>query len=263
MTYSLGVDLGTTTSAAAFRRGARLEVCPLGDLTATMPSATWERPDGSMSVGDEAAAAARFDTALMARHVIARLAHGSPIAVDGRAIDPVRSMQALLATVVDRAQRLYGQAPRETVITHPLVPVEMATVLARAAELTVGPALLVPHPIAAAAKLSRDADLAMGSTVAVLDFGGSSFEVAIVRRTPQGFDLVGAPGGLSDFGGIEIDDMVFARVDAVLGHPSQSIRPDDGEGMAALWRLRAACRAAKERLTTDAEATVDVTLPGT
>ena len=90
MTYSLGVDLGTTTSAAALRRGSRLEVCALGDLTATMPAVALERADGSLLVGEAAADRARYDTTLVARHVTAQLADDEPIVLDGQRHDPAR-----------------------------------------------------------------------------------------------------------------------------------------------------------------------------
>lgn len=263
MTYSLGVDLGTTTSAAALRRGIGLEVCALGDLAATMPSAALERADGSILVGEEAAERSPYDTTLVARHVMARLADQDPIVLDGRPQDPVRLTHALLETVIDRVRRLYGDRPHELVLTYPLFPPGgSAALLDRVAEASaVERALLLPHPVAAAAKLAQDVDISVGTTVAVLDFGGGSFEATVVRRTSDGFDVVGPPGGLADLGGVEIDDAVFARVDAALGHVLQTVAPDDAEGMAAVRRLRTACRAAKEQLSYSAETTVEVALP--
>jgi Hsp70 protein len=262
MTYSLGVDLGTTTSAAALRRGSRLEVCALGDLTATMPSVALERSDGSLLVGEAAADRARYDTTLVARHVTAHLDDDEPIVLDGRPHDPARLTQALLETVIDRVRRLYGDRPHDVVLTYPLFPPGGSpSLLERVGLATVGGALLIPHPVAAVAKLAHDVDIAVGTTVAVLDLGGGTFEVTIVRRTHDGFDIVGPPGGLADLGGVEFDDAVFARVDAELGHVLQTVPRDDAEGMAALRRLRVACRAAKEWLSSSPDTTVEVALP--
>jgi hypothetical protein len=262
MTYSLGVDLGTTTSAAALRRGSRLEVCALGDLTATMPAVALERADGSVLVGEAAADRARYDTTLVARHVTAHLADDEPIVLDGQPHDPARLTQALLETVIDRVRRLHGDRPHDVVLTYPLFPPGGSpALLERVGAATVGGALLIPHPVAAVAKLAHDVDIAVGTTVAVLDLGGGTFEVTIVRRTHDGFDVVGPPGGLADLGGVEFDDTVFARVDAELGHVLQTVPRDDVEGMAALRRLRVACRAAKEWLSSSPDTTVEVALP--
>ncbi|HEX2563887.1 MAG TPA: Hsp70 family protein [Acidimicrobiales bacterium] len=262
MTYSLGVDLGTTTSAAALRRGSRLEVCALGDLTATMPSVALERADGSLLVGEAAADRALYDTTLVARHVTAHLDDGEPIALDGRLHDPARLTQGLLETVIDRVRRLYGDRPQDVVLTYPLFPPGGSpALLQRVGQAAVGGAQLIPHPVAAVAKLAHDVEIAVGTTIAVLDLGGGTFEVTIVRRSHDGFDVVGPPGGLADLGGVEFDDAVFARVDAELGHVLQGVPRDDVEGMAALRRLRVACRAAKEWLSSSPDTTVEVALP--
>jgi Hsp70 protein len=263
MTYSLGVDLGTTTSAAALRHGSRLEVCALGDLTATMPSVALERADGSLLVGEAAADRALYDTTLVARHVSAHLHDGEPITLDGRQHDPARLTQGLLETVIDRVRRLYGDRPQDVVLTYPLFPPGGSpALLDRVGRATVGGAQLIPHPVAAVAKLAHDVEIAVGTTVAVLDLGGGTFEVTIVRRSHDGFDVVGPPAGLADLGGVEFDDAVFARVDAELGHVLQGVPRDDVEGMAALRRLRVACRAAKEWLSSSPDTTVEVALPG-
>jgi Hsp70 protein len=262
MAYSLGVDLGTTTSAAALRRGGSLEVCTLGDLAATMPSVAVARADGSVLVGEAAADVIPYDTTLVARHVTAHLADSRPIVLDGRPHDPALLTRALLETVIDRVRRLHGGRPHQVVLTYPLEPANgSAALLQRVGEAAVGNALLIPHPVAAVAKLVHDFDVAVGTTVAVLDFGGGTFEATVVRRSGDGFDVLGAPAGLSDLGGVEIDEAVIARVDAHLGHGLHKVAPDDLEAMAALRHLRAACRAAKEQLSYSPEATVEVALP--
>jgi hypothetical protein len=262
MTYSLGVDLGTTTSGAALRRSSGLEVCRLGDLTATMPSVVLERADRSLLVGEAAADRAPYDPTLVARHVTARLDDHEPIVLDGRPHDPVRLTQALLETVIDRVRRLHGDRPHDLVLTYPLFPAGGSrALLERVGAATVGRTALIPHPVAAAAKLAHDVEIAVGTTVAVLDLGGGTFEATIVRRTDNGFDVVGPPSGLADLGGVEFDDAVLARVDAELGHVLQSVPRDDADGMAALVRLRAACRSAKEWLSSSPDTTVEVALP--
>jgi hypothetical protein len=262
MTYSLGVDLGTTTSAAALRRSSGLEVCRLGDLTATMPSVVLERADRSLLVGEPAAERAPYDPTLVARHVTAHLDDHEPIVLDGRPHDPARLTQALLETVIDRVRRLHGDRPHDLVLTYPLFPGGGSrALLERVGAATVGRTALIPHPVAAAAKLAHDVDISVGTTVAVLDLGGGTFEATIVRRTDNGFDVVGSPGGLADLGGVDFDDAVFARVDAELDHVLQTVPRDDIDGMAALRRLRMACRSAKEWLSSSPDTTVEVALP--
>jgi hypothetical protein len=264
MTYSLGVDLGAATCSAAARRGARIEPCALGETATTMPAVALPRADGSMLVGEPAEAACRFEPALAARNIAARLgeADTQPIVIDGQLVDPYALTEALIGTAIQRTTEP-GAWPGHLVLTYPLRHGgTVEPVLERAsARVTTGPVMLVPEPIAAMAKLTHDVELALDTTVAVIDFGGTSFDVTLVRRTETGFDLVGDPASLADFGGVDVDAAVLAHVEASIGDVTSQVRDDDHATMLALRRLRASCRAAKERLTTAHEAIVEVALP--
>jgi len=55
MSYTLGVDLGTTISAAAVERDGRVRPCALGDAGFTAPSIGLPRDDGRTLIGEPAA----------------------------------------------------------------------------------------------------------------------------------------------------------------------------------------------------------------
>ncbi len=264
MSYSLGVDLGAATCSAAARRGARIEPCALGETATTMPAVALPRADGSMLVGEPAEAASWFEPSLVARSIAGRLgeADTQPIVIDGQLVDPYALTEALIGTAIQRTAAP-GEWPGHLVLTYPLrYGGTVAPVLERAsARVTTSPVMLVPEPIAAMAKLTHDVELALDTTVAVIDFGGTSFDVTLVRRTETGFDLVGEPASLNDIGGVDVDAAVLAHVEASIGDVTSQVRDDDHATMLALRRLRASCRAAKERLSTEYEAIVEVALP--
>jgi len=54
MTYSLGIDLGTTYTAAAIARGGRAEVVTLGYRMTSIPTVVVLTDDGTFLVGDPA-----------------------------------------------------------------------------------------------------------------------------------------------------------------------------------------------------------------
>jgi molecular chaperone DnaK len=54
MTYQLGVDLGTTFTAAAVAKGGRAEIIELGTRSGLMPSVVWLAADGRELVGEAA-----------------------------------------------------------------------------------------------------------------------------------------------------------------------------------------------------------------
>jgi Hsp70 protein len=263
MSYSLGIDLGTATCAAALQRGVHVEPCALGETSTTMPAVALPRADGSSLVGEAAELACRYEPVLVARSVAGRLGDAEQVVLDDQLIDPYLLTEALIGTVVDRAGTMPGGPPDQLVLTYPLrLAGRVEPVLvAAAAQVSPTPAVLVPEPIAAMAKLSHDVELALGTTVAVVDFGGSSFDITLVRRSATGFDLVGEPASIDDFGGVDVDTAVLAHVESAIGDLTSRIGPDDQSGMMALRQLRTSCRLAKEQLSSATGAVVDVAMP--
>jgi actin-like ATPase involved in cell morphogenesis len=263
MRYSLGIDVGATTCAAALCRGASIEPCVLDDDAATMPAVGLPRPDGSVLVGHDADRRSKYEPALVARMVAAGLLDTDPVVIDGEACHPLPLTEALLDEVIERASAGAGGPAEHVMVTYPLRddggPERL---MAEAAHrVTGGRAVLVPAPIAAAAKLAHHHDLGPDALVAVVDFGGTSVDVTLVRCTPEVFDLVGEPASLTDVGGVDLDAAVVTLAESAIGDVTSNISTDDRVGMLALRRLRASCRRAKERLSIDDAAVVDVALP--
>jgi molecular chaperone DnaK len=263
MGYSLGIDLGATTCVVALRRAVAVEVCRVGEDDSGMPAVALPRPDGSLLVGEEADTRSEYEPALVARYVVSRLGDGQPIDIDGHHLDPLTLTRAVLHEAMERAAPLPGVGPDHVVVTYPLLPgVGPEELIADAAAEEFGPtATLVPAPVAAVARIASERGLGDGAVVAVVDVGGSSVDVALVRRTPTAFDLVGDPATLADLGGVDLDGAVLSLVEGAIGDVSSMVGPGDSAAMLALRRLRASCRAAKERLSVDETAVVEVAMP--
>lgn len=262
MSHSLGVDLGATTCSAAIRRGPDIEPCAIGEVETTMPAVALPRSDGSLLVGEAADQRSWYEPTLVARTLASRLDEPEPIVIDGLTCDLPSLTEGLIGTAIHRASAP-GEWPGHLVLTYPLRHGGAVEDLLdqAAARVTTGPVMLVPEPIAAMAKLAHDVDLALDTTVAVIDFGGSSFDVTLVRRTDTGFDLIGEPASLPEFGGVDVDTAVLAHVESMIGDVSSAVAATDHAGMVALRQLRRACRAAKETLSSLTETVIDVDLP--
>lgn len=78
--YVVGVDLGTTYSAAAVLWDGRLEVVELGERIASVASVLWFRDDGRIVVGEAAVRRAEVEPGRMAREFKRRF--GEPIRGD-------------------------------------------------------------------------------------------------------------------------------------------------------------------------------------
>ena len=263
MGYSLGIDVGAATCAAAIQSDAALEPCLLGEHGATMPAVALPRADGTTLVGEAADRHSPYEPTLVARMVTSRLDEPGPMVIDGAPHDPVLLTEALVGTVIDRSTPASGAAPEHVVLTYPLRDGDAPrALLAEAAGRVTGAAVItVPEPVAAVAKVARDRDVGDDTIVAVVDFGGSTVDVTLVHRSPEAFDLVGDPASMDDFGGVDVDATMLALVEGAIGDVTSTVDPDDRNAMIALRRLRNACRAAKETLSTDDAAVVEVALP--
>src|SRR5690349_1906948 len=81
MGYWLGVDLGTTRTAAALRTGDRVQVATLGSRTAEVPSAIYFAPDGTVLVGEAAVRRGAADPARLVTEFKRRIGDPVPLYV--------------------------------------------------------------------------------------------------------------------------------------------------------------------------------------
>ena len=260
MSYGLGIDLGTTFTAAAVRRGDQVEVLRLGARRPEVPSVIFLATDGAVLVGE--AAARRGETApeRVAREFKRRLGDPVPVLVGGAPYSAHALMARQLAHVVQTATVNEGTAPSSVVVTCPANwgPYKK-DLLMQAARLADLPAVrLAAEPEAAAIEFAAGERIAPGETIAVYDLGGGTFDAAVLRRVPAGFELLGSPEGIEQLGGVDFDEAVFEHVVAAVSVPVA----DDAGTRAALVRLRRDCVEAKEALSEDTEVMVPVALPG-
>ncbi|MBT8227137.1 MAG: Hsp70 family protein, partial [Dactylosporangium sp.] len=176
---------------------------------------------------------------------------------------------AVMARAYSDACRLARTRVQAVVLPYPIGwGQRRRTALATAATAVGLPApRLVPEPIAAAFHFigTRRISVPPGRCVLVYDLGGGTFEATVLRRTPQGFEVL-ATGGLSDVGGNDIDA-------AIVAYLREQVRPDDTawgqltrpESSVELHAARAlwdGVRSAKERLSRAASVVVSVPLLG-
>lgn len=264
--YALGVDLGTTYSAAAIARSGSAEPLSLGTDAAQIPSVVVIREDGEVLVGDAAERRASAEPTRAAREFKRRLGDPVPIII-GDAPQSVESLMGhLLRDIVRRATEQEGEAPSVVVLTHPAnysdYKIGALREAARLAGIESERVMLLTEPEAAAIAYARQARIESGEIVAVYDFGGGTFDAAVVRRIGERFELVGVPEGMERLGGIDFDQAVMAHVDASLGGLVSGADRNDPQTRPGQARLRSECRRAKEALSTDSDTSIPVALPG-
>jgi actin-like ATPase involved in cell morphogenesis len=260
----LGIDLGTTFTAAAVARDGRVEVVGLGNHAAAIPSAVLLRDDGEMLVGDAAMRRGQQEPARLAREFKRRLGDAAPIILGNTPYSSERLMAAVIRYVVDAVTERQGEPPDRVAIAHPANwgPYKRE-LLQQAAQLAgLDDVRYVTEPEAAAVHFAAGERVDEGGVVAVYDLGGGTFDAAVLRRTATGFVTLGEPQGIERLGGIDFDESVMSHVRATLGDALTGLDQNDPAVRAAMVRLREECVAAKEALSEDSEAVIPVMAPG-
>ena len=264
--YLLGIDVGTTrTAAATCRSGPRhadTEIVNLGDRSSAVPSVLFVGDDGSFVVGEAAERRATSDPGHIVREFKRRIGDPTPLLVGGRPWAPEDLSALLVQWVVDRvAQREGGPAAR-IAVTHP------ASWGGHKKELLAGalrhhglPATFLAEPQAAALHYAAAERVEPGSTIAVYDFGGGTFDAAVVHKEPQGFSLLGRPEGVDRLGGIDLDELVFEHVREGLPEAFEGLDETDPAVLSAIAAVRRECTEAKEALSADTEVSIPVLTP--
>ena len=263
MGYSLGVDLGTTYTAAATWRDGKAEVATLGSRTAAVPSVVLVREGDTVLTGEAADRRAATEPDRVAREFKRRVGDTTPIFLGGSPYSAEMLMSELLEWAVGQVEAREGGAPDRVAVCHPAnwgaYKRELLDNAIRQANL--GNAIMLTEPEAAAIHYSSTERVEEGDVISVYDLGGGTFDAAVLRKTAGGWETLGTPEGIERLGGIDFDAAVFAHVQRSLGGALEELDEDDPTAMAAVGRLREECSAAKEALSSDTDTSIPVLLP--
>jgi molecular chaperone DnaK len=275
MTYWLGIDLGTTYTAAALYRPTADElathVVPLGSRSPAVPSVLFLAGDGSLVVGEAAERRALTDPDRVVREFKRRIGDDIPLLVGGVPWQAHDLAAMLVHWVWQRVTQREGELPEGIALTCPaswgpykISLFEQAVRATRIGEKTrLGRAQLLSEPQAAAIGYASREQVEVGAHLAVYDLGGGTFDAAVVRKdSPTAFTILARPEGIDRLGGVTFDEMLFEHVCAAVGVPLSQIDPNDPNIVPEVARLRRECTEAKEALSADTDTTIPVALGG-
>ncbi|HEX5541537.1 MAG TPA: Hsp70 family protein [Micromonospora sp.] len=262
--YTLGIDLGTTYTAAATWRNGHAEVASLGSQAASIPSVVLLRQDETILTGETASRRGQTEPHRVAREFKRRLGDTTPILLGGVPYSADALMAKLLRTVIDEVSAREGAAPAALCVSHPAnwgpYKMDLLNQTVRMAGLE-QPVRFTSEPEAAAVYYAHQQRMAPGAIVAVYDLGGGTFDAAVLRKTETGFQILGQPEGIERLGGIDFDAAVFDHVRRALDGKLEELDEEDPTAIAAVSRLRDECVQAKEALSSDTDASIPVLLP--
>ena len=264
MGYVIGIDLGTTFTAAAVWRNGSAQIASLGSRGAAIPSVVLLREDETELTGEGADRRAMTEPERVAREFKRRLGDTTPILVGGSPYSSEALMARLLRAVVDDVATREGGPADAIAVCHPaswgVYKIDLLRQGIRIANLP-DQVTLLTEPEAAAIFYATQQRLDPGQVVLVYDLGGGTFDAAVLRRTNTGFEILGQPEGIERLGGIDFDAAVFAHVRRAIEDQLEDLDEHDPAAQNAVARLRADCVEAKEALSSDTDASVPVLLP--
>ena len=263
MGYSLGIDVGTTSVAAAVCDGATLEIVALGDRSARIPAAVYRRgSDGALLVGEHAASRTVSSPSRVARDLKRRLGDPAPVLLGELAYPAGALLAELLGQVVRTVTDRYDAPPERVMLTCPAswdgARRALFTDVAQRAGLT--DPLLVTDAEAAAAHHVATEGHPEGHTLAVYDLGGGCFDATVLRVGRHGLEILGVPHGIEYLGGIDFDEALLHHVDAKTSGALSSLDGNHPRALPTIARTRQDCRVAKETLSVDTRTVVPVHL---
>jgi len=290
VTVRVAVDFGTSSTCVVASVNGREPQVVVIDGQPLMSSAVFAAADGTLFVGQEAERQAAVDPSRYEPNPKRRIDEGELLLGDSvlRVTDVVH---AVLGRAVSEARRLAGDAEVDLlVLTHPADWGAIRTRLLRqAAGGLAREVALVPEPVAAAVyhaatfapqDVTNDRTVEFsgrpGDALAVLDLGGGTVDVSVVRRLPPdttrdragrpqrgGFQVLATRGDPS-FGGADIDQALLEHVGSLVSAADPDAWRELVEGRELADRrrrrvLRQDVRGAKETLSRHAY--TDVPMP--
>jgi molecular chaperone DnaK (HSP70) len=249
MSYVLGIDLGVTrTKAAVSRPDAEPEAVPLDGASRWVDSVLYLDQDAAITAGPHARAMVEHDPDGVVSGFTALVGDEVGIMLGGDRYSGEVLTAAFAGWVTDRVAEAERGEPDRIVVVHP--PgwgAHRRAVLHDALAAAGMPSMmLVPAPIAAAHRHAARTPVEVGALLAVCRIGGERADGAVLRRTPDGFDLLAHVDGPRAAAGTALDDALAEWVRGQVADPPSPAR------------LRSACVVAKERLSVNEEVVVPV-----
>ena len=274
----IGIDLGTTNSCAAYLSGGAVLPIPARDGRASTPSVVGFMPTGQTFVGAAGQRQAAANAAgtvhavkrLMGRKLVTpelqawkRLVpyesvgapHGDAwVRVHGRRFSPEEVSAFVLEEIKAAAELYLGERVSAASITVPAYFNDAQRQATRDAGAIAGLRVenILNEPTAAALGygVGRQGD----QTLAVFDLGGGTFDVTILRKTGDVFEVL-ATHGDTFLGGDDFDGRIVAALAAEF---ERQHAVDPTRDPAALYRLKHAAEQAKRELSSAETARIHI-----
>jgi molecular chaperone DnaK len=255
----IGIDLGTSNSAAAVLRGGRPVIIPSAEGVTlggkAFPSYVAVAPDGQIIVGEPARRQQAVNPAGTVCGFKRLMGQRDKIRLGGKEFTPEELSALLLQKIKRDAAAFLGEPVAKAVVTVPAYFNDNQRSATKDACRIAGleATRLVNEPTAASLAYGLDR-LGQDLRIVVIDFGGGTLDVTIMEFGKGVFE-VKATSGNTQLGGTDMDRILVEHLaDIFRGRSGIDVRNDRG----AMARLREAAEIAKIELSNTATARINL-----
>ena len=261
MTKVIGIDLGTSNSAAAFLEAGKPKIIPSAEGATqygkAFPSVVAFTKDSQLLVGEPARRQAVSNPERTITAAKRKMGSAHKYKINGKEYTPPQISAFILQKIKKDAEEFLGDKVEKAVITVPAYFDDDQRQATKDAGSIAGLEVirLVNEPTAAAFAYGLD-KAGKEMKILVFDFGGGTLDVTIMELSGDGVFEVKATSGDTQLGGTDMDAVL---VDFLAEEFKKAEGIDVTQDSAALQRLTEAAEKAKIELSTTLE--TDINLP--
>jgi len=256
----IGIDLGTSNSAAAVLIGGKPTIIPSAEGNTlggkAFPSVVAFTKDGQRLIGEPARRQAISNPEKTITAIKRKMGTSYKVTIDGKDYTPQEISAMILRKIKEDASAYLGEEVTDAIITVPAYFNDNQRQATKDAGRIAGLNVkrLINEPTAAAVAYGLDKKNA-SIRIAVLDLGGGTFDVTVMEMDNQVFEVISTAGD-TQLGGTDMDKLI---VDYIVSEFQREEGVDLRKDPMAMQRILEAGEKAKIELSTSVS--TDINLP--
>ena len=259
MSRIIGIDLGTSNSAASVMEGGRPTMIPSAEGTSvggkSFPSYVAFTKDGQLLVGEPARRQAVTNPDGTIKNVKRKMGSNEKVTALGKEYTPQQISAFILQKIKKDAEAYIGETVDKAVITVPAYFNDNQRQATKDAGAIAGLDVvrIINEPTAAALAYGLDKS-DVEQKIMVFDLGGGTLDVTIMDFSDGVFEVLSTSGDTQP-GGSDMDE---ALTKYVIGQFQNETGIDLAKDNMAFWRVREACEKAKIELSTTMQTEINL-----
>jgi len=259
MSRIIGIDLGTSNSAASVMEGGRPTMIPSAEGTSvggkSFPSYVAFTKDGQLLVGEPARRQAVTNPDGTIKNVKRKMGSNEKVKALGKEYTPQQISAFILQKIKKDAESYLGETIDKAVITVPAYFNDNQRQATKDAGAIAGLEVvrIINEPTAAALAYGLE-KTGVAQKIMVFDLGGGTLDVTIMDFSDGVFEVISTSGD-TQLGGSDMDEILTKYI---LGQFQKETGIDLSKDNMAFWRVREACEKAKIELSTTMQTEINL-----